>query len=315
MKKHLIAVGLFVSALCGWDAAAAAPQFPPIPSPMFPFGENVEVLRDVEIGTGGGRPLRVMIARPKNPPVSPTPAVLWIHGGGWESGSHRLNPAAPLASKGYFTASIEYRLSGEAKWPAQIEDCKLAVRWLRANAAKYNVDPNRIGCWGHSAGGHLAVCLGTMGEQAALEGKGGFAGVSSRVQAVVDYCGPVDFTRGSQGITGAVTNDAPVLVKLFGGTFKDMPDTWRNASPIIYASAKSAPCLIVQGDKDTLVPMAQSESLFAAMKKAGAPVELIVIKNGGHGLKEAPGDPPAEPNQKAIQAAVQAFFDTHLKAK
>src|SRR6202012_4574115 len=104
---------------------------------------------------------------------------------------------------GYFLASIEYRLRPKYKWPAQIEDCKLAVRWLRANAAKYHIDPDRIGCWGHSAGGHLVACMGTM-DDPKLEGTGGYPGVSSKVQAVADFDGVEDFTAYGSGLpTGA----------------------------------------------------------------------------------------------------------------
>ena len=276
--------------------------------------EGVEIIHDVEIGTGGGHALHAEIARPKEPPKSPMPAVLWIHGGGWSGGSHKGNRAMMLATHGYFTASVEYRLSGEAKWPAQIEDCKLAVRWLRANAAKYNVNPDRIGCWGSSAGGHLVAFLGVSGGKAEFEGKGGHEGVSSRVQAVVDYCGPADMTEGSLGIQGAKDErESPALLGLVGAPFKEKPDIWKQISPIVYVSSDDAPILIVHGDKDTTVPILHSERFEAALKKVGVPVEFIRVKGGGHGLKESSGEPPAEPDSRALDAAVIAFFDKHLK--
>ncbi|MCX7825635.1 MAG: alpha/beta hydrolase, partial [Verrucomicrobiae bacterium] len=197
MKSFRIAVLLLAAATLS-DAAEPASQTAARKAPpKARVPEGVEVIADVVIGKGGDRDLHVDIARPKNPPQAPMPAVLWIHGGGWSGGSHKGNRAMMLATRGYFTASVEYRLSGEAKWPAQIEDCKHAVRWLRANAAKYNVNPDRIGCWGSSAGGHLCAFLGVSGDKPEFEGKGGYAGVSSRVQAVVDYCGPADMTEGS----------------------------------------------------------------------------------------------------------------------
>ncbi|HEY6170256.1 MAG TPA: alpha/beta hydrolase, partial [Verrucomicrobiae bacterium] len=175
---------------------------------------GIEVLHDVEYGRIGERALHLEIARPKNPPAKPAPAVLWIHGGGWEGGTHKQNGVLAFAGKGWFAASVEYRLSGEAKWPAQIEDCKLAIRWLRANAAKWNVDPNRIGVWGISAGGHLVACLGTMDERAGFD-VGAHTNFSSRVQAVVDYCGPVEFIEGVGGIVSPKEGkDSPLLVKL-----------------------------------------------------------------------------------------------------
>jgi len=297
---------LLVAAVC----SAAAPRKQTPKARILP---GVEILEEVEIGTGGGRTLHAKIARPKDPPVTPMPAVLWIHGGGWSGGSHKNNRAEWLATNGFFTASIEYRLSGEAKWPAQIEDCKLGVRWLRANAAKYNVNPDRIGCWGSSAGGHLVACLGTM-DDPQFEGKGGFEGVSSRVQAVVDYCGPADMTTGSGGVQGASDDqDAPALLGLFGVPFKENPALWRQGSPITHVKAGAPPFLIVHGDKDKTVPLGHSEKLAAALKKAGVPVELIVVKGGGHNMSAPAGEPPAVPDSAALLEAVRQFFEKHLR--
>jgi len=313
MKTFRFSIALLVSvAFClaaEPDAKSAKPKGPP----KFQAPPGVELIHDVEIGKGGDRVLRAEIARPKEPSSAPMPAVLWIHGGGWSGGSHRGNGALWLATKGYFTASIEYRLSGEAKWPAQIEDCKLGVRWLRANAAKYNVDPNRIGCWGSSAGGHLVACLGTMDDMR-FEGRGGYKGVSSRVQAVVDYCGPADMTQGSAGVQGAKEgNDSKALLGLFGAPFKEKPALWKDGSPIVYVKSGNPPFLIVHGDADTTVPFAHSERLEAALKKAGVPVQLLRVKGGGHGMTAPKDAPPAEPAPEAIRDTVTAFFDKHLK--
>lgn len=308
--------GLLISVAAGWavEPTNVAPVAQQAQPPSTWISEGVEVIHDVVIGTGGGRPLHVNIARPQHPLAATMPAVLWIHGGGWEGGSHQGNGAAFLAQHGYFTATLEYRLSGEATWPAQLEDCKLGVRWLRANAAKYHVDPDHIGCAGHSAGGHLAACLGTMGDRPELEGQGGFAGVSSRVQAVVDYSGPTDFTHGSGGLIGATADhEAPILIKLFGGTFKEKPEVWRQGSPLAYADANSAPFLIVHGDQDHLVPMAMAENLTAVLKQAGVPVDFIRVKNGDHGLRATQGRPPAEPNEAMLQNSVLVFLDKYLK--
>ena len=284
------------------------PQFQKIP-------DGVEVLRDVEIGTGGGRPLHVDIARPINPPKTPMPAILHIHGGAWSGGSHRYNQALWLAAKGYFTASVEYRLTGEARWPAQIEDCKLAVRWLRANAAKYQVNPDRIGCIGASAGGHLVAFLGVSSNLPQFEGKGGFEGVSSQVQAVVDYCGPADMAGGSLGIQGAAGDkDAPACLGLAGAPFKEKPEVWKEMSPLTHVSSNAPPFLIVHGDRDRTVPIVHSQHLAAALKRTGVHVEFLTVKGGGHGMKaNSPDDPPAEPDEQGINAKVQEFFDKHLK--
>ena len=313
MKTFRLPVALLLSAAFCLAAEPAAKSGRPNKSPKFQPPANVELIHDVEIGKGGDRVLHAEIARPKEPAATPRPAVLWIHGGGWSGGSHRGNGALLLATKGYFTASIEYRLSGEATWPAQIEDCKLGVRWLRANAAKYNVDPNRIGCWGSSAGGHLVACLGTM-DDARFEGRGGYEGVSSRVQAVVDYCGPADMTEGSAGIQGAKEGeDAKAPLGLFGKPFKKNPELWRNGSPIVYVKPGCPPFLIVHGDADKTVPFAHSERLEAALKKAGVPVQLLRVKGGGHGMSAPKDAPPAEPTQEVIRDTVVAFFDKHLK--
>ncbi|MCX6897172.1 MAG: alpha/beta hydrolase [Verrucomicrobia bacterium] len=271
--------------------------------------ELIEVIHDVEIGKGGGRTLHAEIARPKNPPPAPMPAVLFIHGGGWQEGTHKQNGAAVLPLFGYFTASIEYRLSDEAKWPAQIEDCKLAVRWLRANAAKYNVNPDRIGVWGMSAGAHLAACLGTMGDAKELEGNGGWAGVSSRVQAVASYCGGFDLTD-----DGTINDLIRQLgTKLCGGPATEKLAAWRQASPLLHITPQCPPFLIVHGDKDDTVPFAQSERMEAALRKAGVPVEFIRVKGGNHGMIAPFGQPAAEPDVQTLYKRVAAFFDKHLK--
>lgn len=298
-----ILVAIFVLAACGIGAEA-----PPPPA-------GVTVLHDVEIGKGGDRTLHAEIAYP--PSAVPMPAVIRIHGGGWRFGSYKEKVAQWLAPHGYLVATVEYRLSGDATWPAQIEDCKLAVRWLRANAAIYHVDPDRIGVWGGSAGGHLAACVGAMGEQTQFEGHGGYEGVSSRVQAVVDFCGPADFTAGDPGVERKLAKppnyDSPGLVKLLGGTYSEKPEIWKQASPIAYVTADDPPFLIVHGDKDESVPHEQSEKMVAALKKAGVPVEFITVKGGGHAMGAAPGDPPAQPGSKALQEAVLAFLNKYLK--
>ena len=282
--------------------------------PKFSPPADQDLLSNVVFGAVGGRELHAEILRPKEPPKELMPAVLLIHGGGWAGGSHIGYYAPWLVAHGYFTASIEYRLSGEAPWPAQIEDCKLAVRWLRANAAKFHVDPNRIGVMGHSAGGHLVACLGTLGNAKELEGQGGFEGISSRVQAVVDQCGPADFTPEAGPAVGTNRTDHPGLVKLFGGSYAEKTALWRQASPALHATSEAPPFLIVHGEKDALVPIAQSERLAVALKSAGASVDFIRVKNAGHGLRsDAPGTPPAEPDPNALQAAILAFFDKQLK--
>jgi acetyl esterase/lipase len=295
---------------------AATPPAPALPAPP----PDVEMVEGVEIGQGGGRPLHAEIAYPKNKTAAPMPAVLLIHGGGWVGGkpSDFLHVAYSLASRGYFAACPEYRLRGEAKWPAQIEDCKLAVRWLRANAATYNVNPDKIGCWGNSAGGHLVACLGTMDDQK-FEGTGGYPGISSKVQAVSDWCGPTDFTDGNFGNgNDAVTpdqkqRDLAMLNDLLGATFAQNPVLWKEASPLTWVKAGDPPFIIVNGDHDQIVATAQGIKFANALQKAGVPVQLIIVKNGDHSMGAAPGLPPAEPTGGELDRAVLAFFDKYLK--
>lgn len=166
---------------------------------------------------------------------------------------------------------------------AQIEDCKLAVRWLRANAAKYNVDPNRIASIGGSAGGHLASCLGVMGNESKFEGEGGYAGVSSKVQAVVDNNGPANLIWD--------------MTRLFGATIAEKPELYKEASPLTYVRAGLPPFLVVHGDKDDTVPFAQSSMFVEALQKAGVAVKFIVVKGGGHDLNATPADREARWNE------------------
>jgi acetyl esterase/lipase len=274
--------------------------------------DGVEVLHDVEYGKVNGRALHLEIARPKDVPAKPMPVVLWVHGGGWQGGTHKEMHAIGFAAKGWFTASVEYRLSGEAKWPAQIEDCKLAVRWLRANAKKWNIDPDRIGVWGLSAGGHLVSCLGTMGESAGYD-VGEHTNFSSRVQAVVNYSGPTDFTKGEGGLMSQQPEEATrVLQKLLGGSFKDKPENWRAASPITWVTSNASPFLVVQGEADALVPMHHPEVLVAELKKAGVPVEFIRMKNGNHVLYPDQRGKPTEPSMKEVNQRVVKFFEQNL---
>jgi acetyl esterase/lipase len=281
---------------------------PTNPVPIYPPPpEGIDVLHDVVIGKGGDRDLHAEIAYPKYA-TQPMPAIIFIHGGGWIGGNHKLSPILQIAKSGYFGASIEYRLSNVAKWPAQIEDCKLGVRWLRANAVRYNIDPNRIGVWGESAGGHLVTCLGTMADVKEYEGDGGYPGVSSAVQAVVDFYGPTDFTR--PGIY------SPAAIKmtegLFGVPYEQNPDLWKSGSPLYYVAAGDPPMLLVHGDSDNIVPIAQSTVFDEALTKAGVPHQFLIVKNAGHGFEPKPGT-IIDPSRADIDKAVFAFFNKYLK--
>ncbi len=227
-----------------------------------------------------------------------------MHGGGWQNGSKAGGgPALRMANRGYAVASINYRLSGMAAFPAQIEDVKAAVRFLRANARKYNLDPDRFGAWGGSAGGHLVALLGTSGDVKELEGDGPNKDVSSRVQAVCDFFGPTDLAK----LVGDSTNAQSPVLKLLGGPVADKKAEAEKANPITHISKKAPPFLIVHGDKDPTVPLNQSELLHEALKKAGVESTLIVLPGAGHGGAAFSG---AETAKK-----IDEFFDKHLKKK
>jgi acetyl esterase/lipase len=213
------------------------------------------------------------------------PLIVWIHGGAFRLGSKEDGVPYDYVRDGYAVASLNYRLSQHALFPAQIEDCKAAVRWLRAHAADFGFDATRIGAWGPSAGGHLVAMLGTTGDIDAFD-VGEHLEQSSRVQAVVDYFGPTDFLkmdaqRPPNGMIHDVA-DSPES-ELVGGPIQDNPDKVAAANPITYVSASAPPFLIVHGDADPLVPFGQSGLLDAALRSAGVPVQFYAVRGGGHG--------------------------------
>jgi acetyl esterase/lipase len=209
------------------------------------------------------------------------PVMVWIHGGGWFSGDKSAPPGMGLLQRGFVVASINYRLSTEAVFPAQIFDCKAAIRFLRANAKQYGIDSARIGVWGDSAGGQLATLLGTTNGRADYEGTEGILRVSSDVQAVCDWFGPSDFSQ-----AGDVTpQSAAALKQLFGGVGTGVVSMARFASPALQISARQVlpPFLIMHGDEDRLVPEHQSRLLYQKLKSAGATAQLVILAHGGHG--------------------------------
>ena len=231
------------------------------------------------------------------------PLVVWIHGGGWEGGDKRGCPARPLTSRGFAAASVGYRLSRQAIYPAQIEDCKAAIRWLRSHAAEYSIDPKRIGVWGSSAGGHLVALLGTTGSTRDFD-VGENLDQSSAVQCVVDWFGPTDFLHWGEPGAPPVGTKPSSVSRLLGGLVSERQEIARRASPISFVSHESAPFLIMHGSKDPLVPPQQSVELNDALKKAGVESALKILPGAGHG-----GSAFSSPdNLKEIED----FFDAHL---
>ena len=296
-----------VALLVGLSARADEPKTPPEKKgPSAPEGAKVE--RDLEYGPHGERN-KLDLYLPEKEADHPLPLVIWIHGGGWENGNKDNPMGLALLKKGYAVASINYRLSQMAKFPAQIEDCKAAVRFLRANAKKYNLDPDHFGVFGASAGGHLVALLGTTGGVKELEGDGLNKGVSSRVQAVVDFFGPTDMLKMKEEADekpafDANSADSPVG-RLFGGPILEHKELAEKANPIHYIQRDAAPFLIMHGDKDNIVPLAQSRILDDALKAAKVESTLVVIEGNGHG---GPGFVSPENLKKILE-----FLDKHLK--
>jgi acetyl esterase/lipase len=269
--KAIGAVGLVVT--LSWANLTLSQEQAKRPSPP-----AVKVWRDLPYIEHGGPRNRLDLYLPENVHGA-LPVVVWIHPGAWQQGSKELCPAVLLVAKGYAVASVNFRLAQDAAFPAQIEDCKAAIRWLRAGAAKYRLDAAHIGVWGASSGGHLASLLGTTGRVKELEGTGGNLEQSSRVQAVVDWFGPADFTLPHKLDSDA----ASVVALLIGPADAKNREKLRRASPVTYVDRDAAPFLIMHGDEDDVVPVAQSESLAAALKKAGVEAKLVIIKGSGHG--------------------------------
>lgn len=236
----------------------------------------------------------------------PMPLLTWIHGGGWQGGSKEGCPflRQGFLEKGYAVASLNYRLTGDAPFPAQIEDCKAAIRWLRAHAGEYGLNPKAFGVGGSSAGGHLVALVGTSGGVKEFD-VGANLDRSSAVQAVYDLYGPTDLIQFGQtpGYESHATATSPEG-KLLGGAPAERVEQATRANPITHITPDDPPYLIVHGDADPTVPINQSELLHAALVEAGIPSRFITIKGGGHG-KGFPGEPLVE--------IASEFFDRHLR--
>ena len=274
-----------------------------------PARGEVKVEKDVAYAgtTNPRQTLDLML--PKTPKGDkPLPVVVNVHGGAWLQGdkSRGVGQIMPLVASGeYAGVSINYRLSGEAPWPAQAFDCKAAIRWVRANAAKYHLDPDRIGVVGGSAGGHLVAFLGTSGGVEEVEGDlGPNSGLSSKVRCVVDLYGPAELASMGDAPGGSAHDrpDSPES-KLLGGPILENPAKAKAASPITYVSKDDPPFLIIHGDKDGTVPYDQSVRLSKALKDVGVEVLLVKVEGGGHGNFRNP----------EIPRRVRQFFDKHLR--
>jgi len=248
------------------------------------------------------------LAQPKAEAKELRPAVVFLHGGGWMTGDKKgkefLGNAVKYAQKGYVGCSLNYRLSDDAPFPAAVQDVKCAVRWLRAHAADYHVDPDRIGCMGFSAGGQLALMLGLASKEAGFDNEGPNQDMSSQVQAVVDVSGPSDFD--AVDLTKSGWSWVPKEGGFLYGPEETFAERKKKASPVTYVTRDAPPLLIVQGADDVTVPVASTDALVALLKKVGAKdVAYLRLDGAGHGVL----------SQKAeeVDPAMEKFFERTLK--
>lgn len=241
-----------------------------------------KVIKDVEFAVIQGQSLKLDLYLPDKPKGSGL--VVWIHGGGWHKGSKEKCFITWLPQHGYTVASISYRLSSVAKFPAQLHDCKGAVRWLRTNAEKYGYNPKKIFVAGASAGGHLTALMATTSGHKLLEGKvGGNLDRSSSVQGAIDYYGPTDFILRSKTQPSRANEKGSVVYELLGGGAHEKVAAAKLASACYHVSKDDPPLLVFHGTKDRTVLLDQSQAIATAYKKAGLPIKLHIIEGASHG--------------------------------
>jgi acetyl esterase/lipase len=289
---------LFFTLLIAATAGAQTQAPPPLP----PVPDDVVLERDLEYSNVGQR-VAMDVVRPKASVASPRPAVVLIHGGGFRAGRREsyIPAAIKLAQRGYVAAAISYRLAPRHQYPAAVEDAKAAVRFLRANAARFGIDTGHIGAMGGSAGGHLVLMLGLTAGVPELEGTGPNLDQSSAVQCVVNYYGPTDFTQSYQKSVDA----GDVLPLFLGGDLNHNRRFHQQASPINWVTPRAAPTLSLHGTEDTYVAYEHSLWISERLNAAGVPAELESFAGAGHGFKGADGD--------RAEARAFAWFDRWLK--
>ena len=268
---------------------------------------SVEHLKDIDYAGNGNPRQKLDLLLPKDSKAKKRPLVVFIHGGGWQSGRKEdgLDVIRAVTATGdYAAATINYRLSQEAKWPAQIHDCKAAIRFLRAKADEYGIDASHIGVVGMSAGGHLVSLLGTVNDDPALDGTlGSFGKVSSRVQCVVDFFGPTDFfTNLLPDAAADRANGRKMVIDLLGRDEAEARSNAKAASPVSWVTKDDAPFFIAHGTKDTLVPFSQATTIQTALDKAGVENHLVAMEGAGHGF--------ASPE---LNRRIRVFLDMHLR--
>jgi acetyl esterase/lipase len=288
-----------------------------VPGPLPPRTDAavpaLDTRLDVIYGEAGGQPLKLDFAKPTICRGQSVPVIVYVHGGGWRSGSKSgafdLDVVKMGFQLGFAVASVDYRLAPKFRFPAQINDCKLAVRFLRTNAADFGIDPVRIAAAGGSAGGHLSALLAVTDERDGLEGPG-LEGVSSRILAAVDEFGPTDLTDAAS----LTSSEGMSMATDFLGCDPFVcRDRALAASPVSYVSPDDPPILIIHGDKDTLVPYRQSELFAERLRIAGNACALIKVRNAEHGLIPSPITATVYPSFDAIDHLALAHLARYLE--
>jgi acetyl esterase/lipase len=276
--------------------------------------EDIVIHEDIVYAVAEGHELKLDIAVPKYL-KAPVPAIVDIPGGSWRVVNKSAEDALFYAKYGFIGVSITHRTSDIAVFPAAVHDCKAAIRWLRAHAKEFQIDPEKIGVFGFSSGGHLAVLLGTSGGDVFLEGKGDYPDYSSSVQAVVDHFGPTDFLKMNDSeLADRIDHfaaDSPESLFL-GGPLREKADLARLANPTQYIDPKDPPVFIGHGEMDGMVIINQSELLYEALKKAGIPTEFVRVKNADHMYRPYKWDAEVSPAVEEMNRLTIEWFQKWL---
>src|SRR5215813_4124648 len=284
---------------------------------------RLKTLLDIPYGKANGRLLSLDALRPERDSGASLPVVLWLHGGGWYSGNKRFviytHKLDFLVRSGFVIASAEYRLSDEARFPAQIHDVKAAIRWLRARPEVLGINPERVALAGFSAGAHLAALAATTVGVPELEGESGSPGYSTSVQAAIAMAAPTDFTRNPaatdpslnpNSVGGAIPEQ-----RLLGGRIEELPTLARLASPATFIGSDTPPILIIHGSDDEIVPVSQAEYLYQALEAKGIKVTFIRVEGGNHGCWPAGQPYPSKPLPSRLERWMLEFLEKHLLGK